>query len=126
MKESEIACANALKIALAAKANLNIFHVHEKRDDEEWTDFPGVRSMLERWGILPVGGSRAEVGKLGLGIQKVLMRGKDPVASILWYLDKHNTDMIVLTTDQHAGLDRWLHQAVAEPIARLSRRYDSV
>ena len=48
-EESEIAFAHALKIALAAKANLNIFHVHQKRDDEEWTEFPGVRDLLVRW-----------------------------------------------------------------------------
>jgi len=47
-EESEIAFAHALKIGLAAKANLNIFHVHPKRDDEEWTEFPGVRELLVR------------------------------------------------------------------------------
>ena len=54
-EESEMAFAPALKIALAAKANLNVFHVHEKRDDEEWTEFPSVRNLLVRWKLLPEG-----------------------------------------------------------------------
>ena len=121
-EESEIAFAHALKIALAAKATLNIFHVHQTRDDEEWTEFPGVRNLLVRWKLLPEGSSRDEVNKLGLGIQKIQSFKKDPVASIVQYLEKHTMDLIVLTTHQPKGIDRWLHQAIAEPVARGSRQ----
>ena len=49
---SETAFAHALKVALVAKATLTIFHVSSDRK-EDWTEFPGVRQTLERWGILP-------------------------------------------------------------------------
>jgi universal stress protein family protein len=118
-EESVIAFAHALKIALAAKANLNIFHVHQERDDEEWAEFPGVRDLLVRWELLPEGSSRDEVTKIGLGIQKIQSFEKKPVTSILQYLEKHKTDLMVLTTHQQKGMDRWLHQAIAEsPVAR--------
>ena len=117
-ENSEIAFAHALKIALAAKANLNLFHVHQQRDEEEWTEFPGVRNLLVRWKILPEGSSREEVKKLELGIRKIQSFKHDPVASIVNYLEKHETDLIVLATHQQKGIDRWLHQAVAEPVAR--------
>lgn len=121
-EESEMTFAHALKIALAAKANLNIFHVHEKRDDEEWTEFPSVRNLLVRWKLLPEGISRDEVKKLGLGIQKIQGMGKDPVASILGYLESFQNDLIVLTTHQQKGIDRLLHKAIAEPVARISKK----
>lgn len=113
-----MAFAHALKIALAAKANLKIFHVHQKRDDEEWTEFPGVRNLLVRWGLLPEGSSCEEVKKLELGIQKIKSFKHDPVTSILKFLEKHKMDLMVLTTHQQKGIDRWLHQAIAEPVAR--------
>jgi len=121
-EESEMAFAHALKIALAAKANLNIFHVHEKRDDEEWTEFPSVRNMLIRWNLLPEGTSRDDVKTLGLGIQKIQGMKEDPVASILGYLESFENDLIVLATHQQKGIDRLLHNAIAEPVARLSKK----
>ncbi|GJL53058.1 MAG: hypothetical protein NPIRA02_01900 [Nitrospirales bacterium] len=121
-EESEIAFAHAMKIALAAKATLNIFHVHQQRDDEEWTDFPSVRNLLVRWKLLPKVISRDAVKKLGLGVRKIQSLKKDPVKSILQYLEKHQTDLIVLATHQREGIDRWLHQAIAEPVARNSRQ----
>ncbi len=117
-EESEIAFAHALKIALAAKANLNIFHIHQKRDDEEWIEFPAVRDLLVRWELLPEGSSGDEVKNLGLGIKKIQGLEKDPVTSILHYLEKHTMDLIVLSTNQQKGIDRWLHQTIAEPVAR--------
>jgi len=121
-EESEMAFAHALKIALAAKANLNIFHVHEKRDDEEWTEFPSVRNMLVRWRLLPEGISRDDVKKVGLGIQKIQGMKEDPVASILGYLESFQNDLVVLTTHQRKGIDRLLYKAIAEPVARDSKK----
>ena len=121
-EESEMAFGHALKIALAAKSNLNLFHVHEKRDEEEWTEFPGVRNLLVRWKLLPEGSSREEVRKLGLGIQKIQGMREDPVPSILGYLDSTPHDLIVLTTHQQKGIDRLLYKAIAEPVARGSKQ----
>lgn len=115
---SEIAFAHALKLALLAKAELSILHVAHQPEDVHWTDFPGVRRTLERWGILPAGSSREEVVGMGMNVKKIVSLHTDPVLAILDYLEKHLTNLIVLATHQREGLARWMHKAVAEPIAR--------
>src|SRR5438552_9094013 len=37
---------------------------------------------------------------------------------MLHYLDEQPADLVVLATNQRAGMARWLHRAVAEPVAR--------
>jgi nucleotide-binding universal stress UspA family protein len=118
---SEIAFGHALKLALIARAELSIMHVAPDVDDIHWSDFPGVRSTLARWGILPEGSSQDEVLKLGLNVEKILSTRAAPVDSILGYLADSPADLVVLATHQRDGLARWLHKAVAEPIARRSK-----
>ncbi|HKT33520.1 MAG TPA: universal stress protein [Nitrospira sp.] len=118
---SEIAFVHALKAALVAKAELTILHVSPTHE-LEWTEFPGVRATLERWGLLPKHSAQADVAKLGINIKKVQARHDDPVESVTAYLSAHNTDLIVLATDQQKGRVQWLSQSIAEPIARKSRQ----
>ena len=113
---SMVAFAHALKTALIAKSKLSFIHV---RDDEpERTEFPGVREVLERWKVLPANSPRSAVAELGIDVAKVVGCGPSPTEVILEYLKRHNVDLIVLAT-QHRGGD-WLHQSVAEPVARKS------
>ena len=117
---SEVAFFHALKAALVAKAQLTILHVSPKHE-LEWMEFPGVRATLERWGLLPKHSTQADVAKkLGIGIKKVQAKHNDPVESVTTYLSDHNTDMIVLATDQQKGHVQWLSQSIAAPIARKS------
>jgi len=118
---SEPAFVHALKAALVAKADLTILHVSPTRE-LEWTEFPGVRATLERWGLLPKHSSQADVSKLGIGVKKVQTTHDDPVESVTAYLNTHNTDLIVLATDQHKGKVQWLSKSVAAPIARKSHQ----
>jgi nucleotide-binding universal stress UspA family protein len=118
---SEVAFLHALKAALVARAELTILHVSPKHE-LEWTEFPGVRSTLERWGLLPKNSAQPDVGKLGINIKKVQARHDDPVESVTNYLSTHNTDLIVLATDQQKGKVQWLSQSIAAPIARKSRQ----
>jgi nucleotide-binding universal stress UspA family protein len=118
---SEVAFVHALKAALVSKAELTILHVSPKHE-LEWTEFPGVRSTLERWGLLPEHSAQADVAKLGIGIKKVQAKHNDPVESVTAYLSTHNTDLIVLATDQQKGGAQWLSQSIAAPIARKSRQ----
>ena len=69
---SEVAFAHALKLALIARAALRMMHVAADEEDMHWSDFPGVRATLARWGLLPEGSPREAVGQLGLNIGKVL------------------------------------------------------
>jgi nucleotide-binding universal stress UspA family protein len=55
---------------------------------------------------------------MGMAVKKIVSVHADPVPAILDYLERHPTQLIVLATHQREGLARWMHKAVAEPIAR--------
>ena len=118
---SETAFAHALKAALIAQATLTIFHVSPDRK-ENWTEFPGVRQTLERWGILPKDSPRSAVPELGIKVKKVVAQDKDPVKSVLGFLEHQPCDLIVLATQQDKGRVQWLENSVAKPVARKSRQ----
>ncbi len=122
---SGIAFAHALKIALQSKAELEIVHVHRHQtgdlSDVHWTEFPGVRATMARWNILPVDASAEEVAKAGLRVKKIVDPERDPLEALLDYCQHHPPDLLVLATHQREGLVRWLHKAIAEPLARRSR-----
>jgi nucleotide-binding universal stress UspA family protein len=118
---SESAFAHALKAALSAKATLTIFHVSPDRN-EIWTEFPGVRQTLERWGILPNNSPRSAVPELGIQVRKIVAQDKDPVKGVLGYLEEHPCDLIVLATQQDKGRGLWQEKSVAKPVARESNQ----
>jgi nucleotide-binding universal stress UspA family protein len=119
---SEVAFIHALKAALVAKAELTILHVSPKHE-LEWMEFPGVRATLERWGLLPKHSAQSDVArKLGIRIKKVQAKHNDAVESVTAYLTDHNTDMIVLATEQQKGRTQWLSKSVAVPIAQRSHQ----
>ena len=114
---SEVAFAHALKLALAAQAELSMLHATDG-SDAEWQYFPGVREILERWKLIPEGSPRSAVGKLGIDVRKVLVSSSHPVTACLAYLEKHPTDLIVLAVRQGEGRMRWLEKSVGKPLAR--------
>ena len=118
--ESRGAFAHALRLAVAAKAELVVMHVDAGDTSGRVQEFPRVRPTLEQWGLLPPGSTKADVGRLGLLVKKVRSAG-EPAAVLAQYVARHATDVIVLGTSQHEGLDRWRHTSVSEPIARRSR-----
>lgn len=115
---SELAFAHALRIAVAARCELDILHAGDGRDGPRWQDFPSVRGMLEAWGLLEPGSRPEDVGRLGLHVEKVEARGMQPVEAIRGYLRDHPAQLLVLATHGREGLPRWIHTAVAEPVAR--------
>jgi nucleotide-binding universal stress UspA family protein len=114
---SQVAFHHALKAALVARSALALLHVAPD-STHDWSDFPGVRETLERWKLLPPGSPRSAVPELGIDVSKVVMHQRDPVRAVLRYIEDHPVDMIVLATEQREGRARWLHQSVAEPVAR--------
>ena len=114
---SGVAFAHALKAALIAKGKLTLIHLTEEKE-RDWSEFPGVRATLERWGILPAGSDQTALLDLGIDVAKIIGRGPDPVKGVLGYLEENEADVIVLATHHH-GFD-WLHKSVSEPIARKS------
>jgi nucleotide-binding universal stress UspA family protein len=113
---SEIAFAHALKLALATKAKLTVFHVHKGSETSEFDDFPQVRDTLDRWGFGSEKGSGQGFTPLGVPVEKILVPGDDPTASILAYLDRHPAGLIVLVTYQLGGQP--FYKSIAEAVAR--------
>lgn len=112
----EVAFAHALQLTIATKAKLTIFHVNKGLERTEVEDFPHVRDTLARWGLGSEEGSRLDLKKLGVSVEKVLAHGDDPTSSILAYLDRHPAGLIVLATHQLGGQP--FFQSIAEPISR--------
>jgi len=114
---SLVAFNHALRVAMLAHSKLTLLHVSIDRDSK-WSDFPGIRETLERWGTLPKGSPKSAVGELGIDARKVVANQDEPVNSVIRYLGEHPADLIVLATSQRDGHVRWLGKSVAEPVAR--------
>src|SRR5262245_36941272 len=114
---SEVAFAHALKAALVAGSRLTLFHVSPDMT-AEWSDFPAVRQTLERWGLLAPGSPRSAVPALGIDVHKIIAHERNPVSSVLRYLDREPADLIVLASHRHDDATDWLRRSVAAPVAR--------
>ncbi|MBT3878196.1 MAG: universal stress protein [Candidatus Scalindua sp.] len=119
-KASEIAFAHALKLTIAANANLELFHVTQDSHSSNVDHFPSVRRTLEQWKVLPAGSTSSQVADLGISIKKKIVSSSDTVRSVLHQLEKNHSDLIVLATHQRDGISHILHKAVAEPVSRQS------
>lgn len=115
---SKIAFYHALKAALTARAKLTLLHVSSDDPRAAWSGFPGVRETLEKWGLLPPGSQKSAVAELGINVGKAVTQKKDPVDAVVYFLDEHPAELIVLATHQRQGAARWMSSSVAEPIAR--------
>jgi nucleotide-binding universal stress UspA family protein len=115
---SRVAFAHALKLALLARAELTIMHVDPTVTPEGFEDFPRVRPTLEKWGVLPPGSTKEQVGSLGLRIKKIRALANDPKAALVHHLTQSPTDLMVLSTNSHEGRFHWLHEPEAEVVSR--------
>jgi nucleotide-binding universal stress UspA family protein len=112
---------HALRIALAAKAELRMLHANTEGKGVHRGEFPAIRPIFVQWGVISDGSNREELVDTGLKIKKVEKNVPDPVDSILRYMAEHEPDLAVLSTHQRTGISRWMNQAIAEPVARESR-----
>ena len=116
LSESSLAAFHhALKVAMLAKTKLTLLHVSTDKD-LKWSDFPGVRETLERWGVLPPGSPKSAVAQLGIEARKIVAKETEPVDAVINYLEHHPTDLIVLSTSQRDGRMPWLDKSVASPV----------
>lgn len=120
-RASERAFAHALALALIGQTRFTLLHVAAGSAENTWTDFPHVRRTLERWGLLETGSPRSAVfQELGLRVEKVASRGRNPVDAILEQLEMDPMELVVFATEGREGLPRWLKASVAEAVARES------
>ncbi|HEY5838121.1 MAG TPA: universal stress protein [Pyrinomonadaceae bacterium] len=116
-ESSLIAFHHALRISMTERSKLTLLHISPDQT-AEWSDFPGVRDTLERWGALPKGSERSDVGKLGIEACKVVADQADPVDAVVDFLKRRRADLIVLATTKRGGRVGWLGKSVAEPVTR--------
>ena len=95
-----------------------MMHVDPTVGREGFEDFPRIRPLLARWGVLPEGSSKDDVAKLGVQIKRIRAVAANTTDAILQQLTAHPTELLVLSTHQREGFARLTHQAVAEPLAR--------
>jgi len=114
---SQIAFYHALRASLLTKCELTLLHV-ATNGFAGWSDFPGIRETLERWGMLPPNSPKSAVLDLGIDPRKIVARKEDPVRAVLNFVEHNPTDLIVLATHQSEGHARWMRKSVAEPVAR--------
>ncbi len=115
------AFAHAVKLACLVQGELTMMHVDHRVGRQGFEDFPRIRPLLARWGVLPEGSSKEDVARLGVQIKRVRAVSDDTTGAMLQHLTTHPTELLVLSTHQREGLARLTHQAVAEPIARGTR-----
>lgn len=91
---------HALKLAYCSKGVLEIVDV---RSDPEISEQISVRSLLEKWGILPEGSHRSDVLDIGLRIKKIFKKGNKQ-REIIKRLYRHNHDLLVIGGGSGLGL----------------------
>lgn len=116
--ESQRALAHALRLALLNRAQLIMLHVGKISEEE---DFPSVRALLQRWGLLEPGASRSEVAKIGVGIKKIEAYGPTVAGAIANYLQRESVDLLVMATHGRHGLSSWFNPSKAEETARRTK-----
>ncbi len=112
------AFAHAVKLTCLTQGELTMMHVDPTIERKNFEDFPRIRPLLVRWGLLQEGCSKDDVAKLGVQIKRVRAVADDAAGAILQQLMAHPTELLVLSTHQRDGLARLTHHAVAEPVAR--------
>ncbi|MDH4185601.1 MAG: universal stress protein [Nitrospira sp.] len=109
---------HAVKLTCLLQGELTMMHVDPTVGRNDFEDFPRIRPLLARWGLLPEDSSKSDVEQLGIHIKRVRAVADHPAGAILQQLTAHPTDLLVLSTRQREGLARLTHPTVAEPLAR--------
>lgn len=117
----EAAFVHAVRIALAGHCSLELMHVGTEGEEIHWSEFPSIRGILARWGMLPSEAGVAEVTKLGIRPVKIRRHSSNPAEEIAAHVDHAGPDLVVLATHQRHGLSRTLHPSNAARVARVSR-----
>ena len=112
------AFAHAVKLTCLVQGELTMMHVDPTIGRKDYEDFPRIRPLLVRWGVLLEGCTKNDVAKLGVQIKRVRAVANNATDAILQQLTAHPTELLVLSTHQRDGFARLTHHTVAEPLAR--------
>jgi nucleotide-binding universal stress UspA family protein len=108
------AFAHALVLALNARGEFILLQVG--KPPKEWSEMPGVRDLLVKWGYLEPGTERAEVlRKLAVRVTKMeVASGYKGVTEVL---GRRSVDLVVVPAEGHGDLVSMLRPSAAEKIA---------
>jgi nucleotide-binding universal stress UspA family protein len=120
---SRAAFCHALRIALAQTCRLTLLHVGSySRETVPWERFPGVRTTLVDWGLLPPEADRQEVGgRFGVQVAKRTMRDEEPAAGVVDFLAQQPANLLVMATEGRSGLPLLGRASVALRVLRATR-----
>jgi nucleotide-binding universal stress UspA family protein len=119
-ESDEAAFIHAVRIALACRCSVELMHVGAAGEEIHWSEFPSVRRLLARWGMVPADAAVDDVLRTGLHPVKIRRHSSDPAEEIAAHVERSKPDLVVLSTHQRHGLDRTLHPSNAERVARVS------
>lgn len=106
---------HALALALDLQKDLTLLHVGvETARDAPWHRFPHVRATLERWGRR-VDGDDAFRRAYGVGVKKVMQKGRDAARAILEAEADRMPELLVLSRRAASG---WFSSSVSGEVAR--------
>lgn len=108
-----VAFAHGLKIALQAKAKLDMFHVEPNNDQTDWHWAPSVITTLRRWGSLGASAGEAEVESLGIHARRSSVGGQKADDAILAEMATTHPDLVVMATHGRSGVTRWTQPSVS-------------
>jgi nucleotide-binding universal stress UspA family protein len=112
---------HALRLAVAARAHFYLVHVASTSAEEigNWSAFPGVRSTLGRWGLLPRDAAPAAVyQQLGVRVTKAELQHREPVDGVLRFLADNPCDFMVLAPDLRRDRSGRSRHSVSLALAR--------
>jgi nucleotide-binding universal stress UspA family protein len=114
------AFAHALRVAIAARAKLYPLHVREPNEAQE-PAFPQAQRMLAQWALIGEDDTPATVAeKFGTLIANITLDAQAPEDGVLRFLGQTTSDLVVLATHGHDGVDHWLNGSIAESVFRKS------
>jgi nucleotide-binding universal stress UspA family protein len=117
----ESAFLHALRIAVAARAELQLLHVRGENESVSWLNFPGAIEVLSRWGYIAPDATESDLRALGFEALRFQRVGDDPLPQIERFVNEMRPDLSVLATHQRQGIQRILRGSIAEPITRNCR-----
>src|SRR5919198_55940 len=117
---SAAAFAHALRIALAARCRLHLLHVSQY-DAAEALAFPHAQRLLAQWGLSADDDPPWVIAsKLGIEVDNIRLKLQEPTRAIVDFLNKNDSDLLVLATHGRDGIAHWLQGSVAEAVFRRS------
>jgi nucleotide-binding universal stress UspA family protein len=116
------AFATALRIAMSSRAEVVVVHVDANAAHADWQRVASARDLLVRWGLVAQSADAAAYEAAGARVRLVARAATDAVGVVVDEAQRANPDLLVLSTQARAGLDRWFAGSVAEAISREAAR----